>query len=739
MLKKLFNKFKEDYRHIICSSAILISTVCALLFPNSIPRLIETIRDLITSIIFYFFEIFGSSGNAVFPYVVRFQKWKFADEIWKPVKILPYSLEEFLQWFDTLFKLLFNKSNLREYLIYLSNFIDVLYKLLLVLLPFVVIIWFHTYTEKNTKSNARNFKTRAMQRFEYILFNFVYPIIAWLKDFIDFLQEYIIYVNLLIIIWCLHFNIFSIVIAALSYYFYFISSWDIASIYIQLLKLQLDITPVVRFIPAVIWAVIFYIVYDRITKSMAFNRLYYYDRANKAFVRKLGNITTVYGEPGAGKTKLVTALALTQEIRMYDDALEIMLTRASQFPNFPWQNFVDFLNKQISDRIIVDAFSAREEVRYLRWWYELITDELSYDEWQEICLQDPELVDPLFNYDYDHYSLTYNDELKIHHLFDAMESYAAAYVMFSVETSLIFANYSIRVDSLLKDYGNMPFRDNNFLERPTEYQEAYSLHSHIFDFDILRRFGKQIVQNNENARIAPCGVIVVSEIDKEFKNSLKLKETKADTSEANQKNDLHDACLTMIRHAVVIDFVSFVSVICDLQRPEAWGASGRELGQVYFISDKSDIVPALPFFSLHWIIEGLFKLCIGALDSYDRAYGINRSDNTLLIYLVRNINTFMKTYLDRINGKYGVQELTLEYQSGRMDGEIKTDKFRIISKIHLSNRYRTDCLASIFETYEPNTMHIDDFKMYAGELATQGECAGQHSYFQNDIKKMKGR
>ena len=309
--------------------------MCALLFPNALPRLVEVLRDLVTSILFYFFEIIGGSSESIFPYVVRLQEWKFAEEIWKPIKILPYSFEEFLQWCDIYFKLIFDWNNVLDYFSSLSDLIDVIYRLLLVALPLLLVIWYYTYIVKNTQNNERNVKSKALIRFEYILFNAVYPFIAWIKDFIGFIQENIIYVNLFIIIWCLHFNIFSIVLAALSYYFYFISSWDLGSLYVQLLKLQIDITPVVRFIPAIIWAIIIYVVYDRITHSMAFNRLYYYDTANKAFVRKLGNITTVYGEPGAGKTKLVTALALTEEIRMYDDALKIMLTRASQFPNLP--------------------------------------------------------------------------------------------------------------------------------------------------------------------------------------------------------------------------------------------------------------------------------------------------------------------------------------------------------------------------------------------------------------------
>ena len=63
--------------------------------------------------------------------------------------------------------------------------------------------------------------------------------------------------------------------------------------------------------------------------------------------------------------------------------------------------------------------------------------------------------------------------------------------------------------------------------------------------------------------------------------------------------------------------------------------------------------------------------------------------------------------------------------------KIKTKKDR-------SERYRTDCLKSIFISVPPNTKHIDDFEMYEGILATPEELAKQNSYFQNDIRKMKG-
>ena len=85
-----------------------------------------------------------------------------------------------------------------------------------------------------------------------------------------------------------------------------------------------------------------------------------------------------------------------------------------------------------------------------------------------------------------------------------------------------------------------------------------------------------------------------------------------------------------------------------------------------------------------------------------------------------------------------MQTLELEIQSGTLEGAPKKEKWRLLTKKDRSKRYRTDCLESVFQSYTPNTMHIDDFIMYASELGTPEENAQQHSYFQNDIKKMKG-
>lgn len=339
-----------------------------------------------------------------------------------------------------------------------------------------------------------------------------------------------------------------------------------------------------------------------------------------------------------------------------------------------------------------------------------------------------------FGYDYDLYPVTYNDELKITPLFEALEDYACAYTAFTIQTTLLFSNYSIRLDSIIDDIGNMPLRDNDFFHRDPRYQEAYSHHAHIIDFDMLR-LGKKMLKDNPKARRVSFGVYVITEIDKERKNALQLKETKINTDETNQKNDLMDACLMMIRHACVIANRVFVRVIADLQRPEAWGAGGRELGEVIYIKEKSELAPALPFFSPYWLCQACFAWIRKKWLDFYAEYIHRRSDRTLFMDLAHGSVSAINNHYDKVEGLFGVQTLTLELQSGRMDGEVKTDKWRILTKKDRSRRYKTACLEAVFDSYEPNTMHIDDFIAYAAEVGTQAENEQQHSFFQNDIKK----
>ncbi|MBE6535619.1 MAG: hypothetical protein E7677_03245 [Ruminococcaceae bacterium] len=737
MIVRFLRKLRNDYRHIICIAITLISAGMGFLFPNALPRLAETVRDLGLSIAYYFCEIIMPKRNPITATVTSMPQWRWAEDMWEPLKLFPWTWEEFKVLWAKYWPVFFSWDNFTGYIGKLGDVAQILSRFLLLFLPAVVLLVVLLHNYKNVHCTDRNKRSRYLKAYEKVLFKVVYPVIKWCKDFVCFCREHYTYYYVWFLLWALHFNLTSLFVAFLAYYFYFAAAWDIMSLYYQVLKLFIDLAPIVRFIPVVVWIAFGVWIYNYVCRSMAFQRLYYAEKCNRAFLSSRGVVTTVYGEMGIGKTQMVTSMALSAEIEQFDMMFEVMLEVDMMFPNFPFQRFRDVLKKRIDNREIVDLPTCRKFVRKCRRYFDYIASTYTTEEYAERIKRYKRVKnDYTFGYDFTHYATSYNDGLKIEHLYEALEDYACAYLVFTVKTTLLFSNYSIRVDSILTDIGNMPYRDTDFFSRDPRLQEAYSHHAHIIDIDMLR-LGKKMIKGNPKARRVSYGVYVITEIDKEFKNMQQLKETKMKEDECNQKNDLHDACLMMIRHAAVVRNRVIIRIITDLQRPEAWGAGGRELGEVIYIAEKSDLQPALPLLSPYWLLNGPFRKIKGMWEDFYSELITNRSDHTLFIYLTKNLISLINNHYDKVNGTFGIQELSLEIQSGRMDGEVKKDKWRIITKKDRSRRYKTACLEAVFDSYEPNTMHIDDFIEYAGEVGTNEENQLQNSYFQNDIAKMK--
>ena len=287
---------------------------------------------------------------------------------------------------------------------------------------------------------------------------------------------------------------------------------------------------------------------------------------------------------GTGKTRMLTSLALSAEKQLRDQALEIMLEADMKFQNFPWHKLRAAVKQRMKEHRIVDIFSIR---RWIREQYSAY----SYLKRRGLLSWCPECVNELvFGYDFEHYRMTYNDNLTISNLFDAVSDYAQAFFVYSIQTSLILSNYSIRSDFDVIDNGYLPLYDDDFFRRKPEYIPLESKYSHILDFDMLR-LGERMLKDNPNRNALGFGVYIVSEIDKERKNELEVRKSKSakkakdveTVEECTQDNDLFNACIKMIRHCTVIANRVFVKVLCDLQRPEDWGAAGREVGEVVFI------------------------------------------------------------------------------------------------------------------------------------------------------------
>ena len=816
MKRRLARLRALDYRHYIGVVITLVFLGCGFLFPNALPRLGEAFRDFGTSVAFYVMEL-AEGENPITATVNGMPAWEWAPSRYPPLRLIPWTWEEFKAACGKFGAAFFSGENLRAWWWKVTDVLYYVSKGLLVLMPFVLVLLLYArrylaprtdrlldlccvlleeaaaeglpfnaslvrvYETVRTELDPKKYDIEALSRvfiavstvfpkdaeldLERVLsifrteyakafwndrdslplalwrrftFCIVYPVRDWLRELIAFFWENNKYLKLWLFLWVIYFRAAVILVEFIAFYLYAVSSFDLLSIYTQCVKLLHDLAPMLRSLPFAVWIGVILYMEDRRCKAIAYEALYHREAKNDKFVQERGVVTIVYGPMGVGKTSLLTSLSLTAEVQMRNDAYEILEERDMMFPAFPWCNLRAEIAYQTECGRIVDTDSCKRFVREWERSYKFFAEDPARGRWLARAHRKGRFRWSNFAFDYDtaHYPMTYESELGTVTLWDAIEDYTCAYFIFSIETSLIISNYSIRTDEIKVDLGNMPLWDSDFFRRKASEMEDYSRYAHIIDFDMLR-LGKRMLDNNPNRNAFGFGVYVVSEIDKERKNALELRETKKNTDECNQMNDLFNACLKMSRHACVIANRVFLKIFCDLQRPEDWGAGGREVGEIVYIAEKGDMHPTLPFFSTYWWTSALYGWARRRFDRFYQKYIHVRSDNTLFVHLLKSVMARLGKHYKNTEDLFGCQTLHLECESGRMDGKATKTKFYRMPKKDYSRRYSTNCLSAIFEGDVPNRVSINDFVTYAGVMATAEELALQNSHFQRDLEKRK--
>lgn len=708
--------------HCICVAITLgVLALGVFAFPNALGRLVESARDLGLSIGYFFAELFGIE-HTITPTVIDLPKipfWDFPVSGDAPSAFLPDNWKEFQNSFVAYWRLWATAANFKGYIALLGDMLFWVCMAVLFVMPFALLIYIYIgrYTKK--QNNDYDIDSKPLRAFKWLSAHTYLPVRGFIVQLVYFIRERKPYYTVWLCLLLWYANAFTVIIEFIAYYLYFTISLDIGSIYMQVYKLFIDLSVPVSAIPVWCWIVIAWLILNYISKKIAYNQLYHNERKNRGFINERGVVTFVYGVMGAGKTTQISDMALSTEVQFRDSAFEIILETDMQFPYFPWCNLENELKCAMNYHVVYDISSCRRWVRKKakRWK-------------KRPCRQ------KLFDYDYERYGLNYDDKLKLVDVWAAIEDYACAYFIYTVQSSLLISNYSIRSDNLMSDLGNFPLWNTDFFKRDSRLIDSYSRHAHILDFDMLR-LGKQMLQDNPNRNALGFGVYIVSEIDKERKNTPELKDKKIDATaeECNQKNDLFNVLLKMIRHACVVANKVFVKVFADMQRPSSLGADALELGEVVDIESVGDMCPALPFFSPFWLFDLLFGWLKSKFDNFYINYRYVRADNTLFLYLLKSVTAKLAHYRDGMYNLFGSQMLALRVERGSREGDVLSRKYYRMPKKIYSKRFSTDCLSGIFETRAAtNYVGIDDLAEYADIMATPVELAAQNSHFQKEIQ-----
>ncbi len=223
---------------------ITVTTVIlgAFVFRESYLRLWETMRDFGISVAYYFSLIFKGESN-ITPTVNGFSN------VFKASGYLPTTAEEYKQQIAKFFTTFVSKENLNLWLAGLRSGAEKISKGIVLLMPCLIALWFivkRIYSKTNTKHGEN---TKPLKAVLLINNKVILPVYRLIQGFIEFIKpKKYVWITWLIT-WLLNLNFGSIVVAFLSFYFYFAISFDIPGMFIQMAKLIIDLQVILKTIP----------------------------------------------------------------------------------------------------------------------------------------------------------------------------------------------------------------------------------------------------------------------------------------------------------------------------------------------------------------------------------------------------------------------------------------------------------------------------------------------------------
>lgn len=698
-----------DYKHLICACITIgFLSLSIFYFKLADNRIVESCIDLKNSILFYINNLFELNLNGELT-VNQFSSCDF-----KLPFNLPNNWEDFKIFSGNYWGLWASKENFVKYISSFGNKLYLLSKFLLVAFPFILVYFICKCVLKRPQDNKYNVDSKPLKFWKKLEKRVYLPIKFWIVSFVRFVLDNSIYWKMWVMIWFYNFNGVAILIDSIAYYLFFVCSFKTLTLYIQGLKLLFDLSVLINFFHRYIWYLIGFIVLNLFCKKIGYDRLEHMERKNRGYINERPIVLMLTGTMGSKKTTIITDIALSQEIMFRDVAFERLLKADLKFPFFPWINLENNLKKAIKRHSVYNLATCKRYAQSKRRKFE----------------KHP-LKRNIYFYDFKRYGMIYNDALTISSIWDIIETYVQLYFIYIVESSLLISNYSIRVDNVLNDVGNFPLWNVDLFRRDPRIMDAYSRHAHILDFDMLR-LGKRVIENNEKADCFEFGIINITEIGKERKNSVELQGIKKDSEDANQKNDLFNTTLKMIRHSATVDNFPFVKIISDDQRPESWGADARDLAEIVFNDKTSKAKNARPLFFFY---EFLLNRYIDRFKTKYCNYRFNYGSNTLRMYLQHGIASKLNSYLIRNVNTFGYYELNTSIESGRMDNtDIKKSNYYLMFKKVYSKRFSTDCFSDFFtQKALCSNLGINDLEEFANTKASFEEMLKENSYFFNDL------
>lgn len=690
---------KKVYPTILMSAIGLSVFLLFARYSISLQRLFSSFADLLSALVYYFKVIF-LDDNTYVPTVNQLPEVDLGAVLGIDVAEIVRKLEAFPDAF-------FSKEIFQAYNVNLVLKLNTLTQILTVALPVILVLYLILDSALMAENNRHGKKTKPLKVFLKIFTKPYRATKKFLKGFISFAKGSR-YVTALLWIWAINLNVVTMVVGFFAFYFYFAAAVTFSELPMQFVKLFIDVLIMFAGLPFLVWFLIGCKLFDKWRRDVGLDVLRHNEKKNRGFLNSLPVAIMLTGTMGSKKTTTVTDFVLSYNAHFRDKALEMLQKHEKRYINFPWINYEKHIEKAMRKRQIFNLASAREYVQDLRRKF----------------YQKPDRK-RIFGYNLVDNPIVHDDGLTVKDIWDTLEIYAQLYLIYIVEGSYSFSNYSIRFDTVKIDQGNFPIYDNDFFARPSTFEGDGSTFAHVVDFDLFR-LGKTLIQNNVRSGAFEFGIVSLSEIGKERGNQNDTKELRQLTSATNQKNDLFNDSIKLARHAATVDNYPFIHFLDDDQRADSTNADLRQLHDLLNIAETSELQLAMPGFVFEDMIHDLVMPGLNRLHLKMRHA---RGDKTLLGFILDQILAGFENYYARTYNVYGYYECLIEIENGKQDGNVDVHPYYLSTKKIYSNRFSTDCFSDYFADRATRAgTSINDYITYRSTRATLDELRLQNSY-----------
>ena len=712
---------KEKIYHALSVSILLASLLFSVFYFRPVFwRVLESFKDFGLSVGYYFTELLGFEG-VITPTVAQIPQGA--------TEVLPFEPAEFQSGLSKFFRLLIDKDNALSFLMKLAQTISSAAKVLILLLPVFVLLYFvikNAYGRTNNHYNADTKPLRIYKKIEAATWN---KIKYFVSEYINFLRDRKIYFLAAGLLWTYNLNAITILVEVFAYIFYFAVSFDVLHIYTQIAKLAMDLTVPIEFLPWWAWVVFGWLLFDHIRKGRGLKALQSYEAKDRAFLETHPGALFVVGKQRAKKTTTITSMAISQAVVFREKAKEKLRERDLQFPFFPWINLEKVIEYGIGNGSLPTLARVRRFIRYLKaGFYEwpggtrkramkMLKERYGYN-----------FDDFIFGYDYTRYGLTYDNNLYILDIFESLENYAQSYWIYAAPTPLIVANYAIRTDTQRIDNGNFPLFDDDFFSRSAK--ELKKEYCHILDYNAMR-LGKLKGENDPYKDGFEIGVAAEMEHAKERGNQ-HTRTGKKDSPDCNQHNDLFELDVKMHGHAATIDNYTYFRMLLDDQRPDSLAADDKDLCDIIMIKKTSEAKIVMPGFAIE---EAVYLITTKLFDKVYYSIRNLRGDNTLFVYLLKKLYSPINNHYVRIFNQYSIYTSTLRVSNGMTDEKL-TDKgkYYLSTKKDYAARFATDGIKEFYDKKALRSKYgLNDFECYADLHPSCEEMKKVKSHFYDQI------